>query len=86
MRVRLCLLSVSVPVSVPESVAAGADPRVPSFTSGDIRLAHKGEAADWDAVAKTGVQHFKMVLPEDGSEYAALAHCFPAAARFTTRS
>ena len=35
----------------------------------ELGLAHKGEAVEWDEVAKTGVQHFKMVLPEDGSEY-----------------
>ena len=39
------------------------------MTPGDLGLPHKGEIADWDVVAKTGVQHFKMVLPEDGTEY-----------------
>lgn len=37
--------------------------------AGEVGQPHKGATADWDTVAKTGVQHFKMVLPEDGSEY-----------------
>lgn len=46
------------------------DPRAFLIVIADeLGLASKGEAVDWDELAKTGVQHFKMVLPEDGSEY-----------------